>query len=334
MSYKIFDNVYTLTGIVGELKLPEKEENYLYSCEQTLKQEVEKNFNFVKDSNFLSSPVCVLCDGELETKNMNLIRKKMSCSYMFKAKQNNVVHKLWKVEEKEIIDVLVDFFKDKDYYIISGTEKYESAIKYRDFLKENSKQKDLNFKNSIMALAFLKNDFSFATLPVHRLVSGINMFFGEEILNKASKYFDINFCKSLDSMRNMLFSFRRNEKHAFGIYADGSHNVLVLKDEKILNDFFKDDKEYEKFDTLMVDEFFLKEVLKLNSSNISYCCVDKFASDVVDSGDACFAIYLSAVRSEDFFNILKSKGKFPEKSFYFFPKPVEGLLFYDFELEL
>ena len=273
MSYKISEQVYTLTGIVGELKLPEKEENYVNFCEQTLKEEISYGFNFIKNSGFLSSPVCFFCSDELETKSMNLIRKKMSCSYIFKAKQNSVVHKLWRIEEKEIVDVLIDFFKNKDYYIISGTEKYESLIKYRDFLKENSKKQYSNFKNSVMALVFLKTDFSFAALPMHRLISGINMFFGDDILKKASKYFNVNFCRSLDSMRSMLFNFRRNEKHAFGFYADGVYNVLNLKDEKILEDFFKDNKVYEKFDTLMVDEFFLKKVLGLNSSNISYCNV-------------------------------------------------------------
>ena len=319
ISYKVFGVVYSLVGVVGALKLPEEgEKEFLVVCEETLKEEVEFNSNFLKNSSFFSSPICAMYEGEQTEVVSNLIKGTMASSCIFKAKQNNIMHKVWEINEEESLKILKEFFKDRVYYVVCGTEKLNAAILCKNEAKENE---NLNSNNYVMAFLFPKK-ISLTTLPIHRVVSGIEMFDGEEILKKASEKFNITPCKTLDSMRKTLFNFKRNNENAFGFYADDCYSVLSLRE--------KDEKRHflESLDVFVVDRLFLDEILNVKSENVSYAYLDNAASYCVDCGDACFAIFLNAIRSEEFFNVVKPREKFPAKSFNFFPKPAEGLLFY------
>ena len=329
MSYKISGVLYSLKGIVGILKLPEMGEDYVITCEETDEEDVRTNFEFLKNSGFSSSPICAFVDCRDSKKFLNLINGKMISSYIFKAKQQNVVHKIWKIEDLESINFLLDFFKDRVYYIFGGVEKYEASIRYRDFLRENGETTGEKKEDYILTLTFLKDDFSFTALPYHRLVSGFFMFDNEEISKKVSEYFEIIHCKTLDSMRSTLFNCRREERISFGFYADESYSVFVLNDvEKVKKIFGNEEIFDEKSDVLVLNRLLLGKILNVGSTEISYSYVDRVATESVDSGDACFCIYLNAIRSGEFFGVLKSNKKLPKKSYSFFPNPVEGLLFY------
>lgn len=319
ISYKVFGVVYNLVGVVGALKLPEEgEKEFLVTCEETLKEEVEFNLNFLNNSSFFSSPVCAMYEEEQTEVVSNLIKSAMASSCIFKAKQNGVMHKVWEINEEESLNILKEFFKDKVYYVVCGTEKLNAAISHKKNLK---KKEGLENENYVMTFLFPKK-LSLTALPIHRVVSGIEMFDGEEILKKASEKFNITPCKTLDSMRKTLFNFKRNNENAFGFYADGCYSVLSLKEKDEKRSFL------ESLDVFVLNKLFLNEILNIKSENVSFAYLDNAASFYVDSGDACFAIFLNAVRSEEIFNIVKLKEKLPEKSFNFFPKPAEGLLFY------
>ena len=329
MSYKISGVLYSLKGIVGALKLPEKGEDYVIPCVEFDEDDVERNFEFLKNSGFSSSPICAFVDCKDSSKYLNLLKGKMISSYIFKAKQKDVVHKIWKIEDIEFINFLLDFFKNRVYYIFSGVEKYEASVRYRDFLRENGKTTKGKKEDYILTLTFLRDEFSFTALPYHRLVSGFFMFDSEKILKKVSKYFEIIYCKTLDSMRSTLFNCRREEKISFGFYGDESYSVFVLRDIKQVKEIFCGEEEFdEKADIFVLNRLLLGKILNVDFKEISYSFIDKAATNAVNVGDACFCVYLNAIRSGEFFDVVKSNKKLPKKSYYFFPNPVEGLLFY------
>lgn len=329
MSYKISGVLYSLKGIVGALKLPEKGEDYVIPCVEADEADVERNFEFLKNSGFFSSPVCAFIDCKDSSKYLNLLKGKMISSYIFKAKQRNVAHKIWKIEDAESINFLLDFFKNRVYYIFSGVEKYEASIRYCDFLRENGENAKEKKEDYILTLTFLKDELSFTALPYHRIISGSFMFDSDEILKKVSEYFEIIHCKTLDSMRSTLFNCRREEKVSFGFYADESYSVFVLRNiERIREVFNSEEGVDEKFDFFVLNRLLLGKILNVDFEEVSYSFVDKTATEMVDVGDACFCIYLNAIRSGEFFGIIKSNKKLPKKSYSFFPNPVEGLLFY------
>ncbi len=324
MSYKISGFNYVLTGVVGALKLLDSDEDYLTFCEDCLDGEIEEQFEFLKNSGFYSSPICALYEEDEDLKFLNIIKATMTSSYLFKAKQNNVLHKIWKVFEPKAVDIFKNYFKNKKYFLVCGTEKYRAAAKYRELVGGAGEDSS----NYVMAFLFPKSDFNFTALPIHRLVSGIDMFDSEKMLNSVSKYFDVKGCKTLDSMRNVMFNFKRDNKTAFGFYADDGYSALSLKDEGLVKNFFEEYTNYEQLDVVVLNEIILKNMLNISPSCLGYSCVDSVASLAVDSGDACFAIFLNGLRSSEFFELIKGGRKLPTKSFSFFPKPVEGLLFY------
>ena len=320
MSYKINNTPYKITGVVGVLKLPEKGEDYLKICEEVDEKDVLKNIDFLKNCEFFSSPICAIYEEKEEEKIYNLIENLKTSSCFLKAKYEKVIHKIWKVKEEEKINILIDFFKDKEYYVVGGTEKCEAILKSEDFF---------DGKKPKYVAAFLFSSFSnrFVGLPVHRLVSELYMFDSKAILEKSLKYFEISHCKNLDVMRNLMFNFRRQNRVCFGFYADDCFNVLTLKSSNEVEKMLEDGDISKNLDVFVLNEILLKNVLNIKSSDVKYSHNDLEAVFCVDSANACFAIFLNAIRSSEFFKIVKENKKLPKKSFCFFPRPVEGLFF-------
>ena len=85
-----------------------------------------------------------------------------------------------------------------------------------------------------------------------------------------------------------------------------------------------DEPECEDVDTELVDLHGL--------SGIGYTHRREEAVEAVDGGAADVAYLLRAPRVDDVFTVARRRERMPQKSTYFFPKPLSGLLFHPLDL--
>ena len=233
ISYKINDQTYKIHGIVGGLRLPEAGEKYVFAHENTLSQNKTDRMQLLKATKCEFSPVCVLYEDR-DNHILNLITEVTASTYSAKAKQDGLVHKIWEVSDESIIDEIIQLFNNKTFYISDGHNRFSTACAYRNELRHAENISADHPANYVMTLFIDQNDPALTVLPTHRVVSNIDMFDSDDILQRASKYFEIVKCKTLKSARKTMFGLRRENKNAFGMYADGLYSVLILKDLHIL----------------------------------------------------------------------------------------------------
>lgn len=327
ISYKVNNEVCRLKGVVGSLKLPEKDEDYIIANQNTINDNKVDRIQLLDNTNCQFSPVFMLYEDN-ENEIQNLIRTSIKSNYLAKSKQNNIIHKIWKISDPEIINCFEELFENKTYYIADGHSRLEAACSYRDRLRKEQNISDDHPANFIMAFFVDQNDPALTILPTHRIVSNIDMFDSDSMLEQASQYFDIIRCKTMKSTRNTMFGLRRKNKNAFGIYTDGCYSVLVLKDDNIMKEISSQSDEYKSLDVTVLHKLFFEKILNIDSKQITYNQSANEACRCVDNGDACFAVFLSATRISEAIDISKNKENMPLNSTLFFPKPMAGLIFY------
>ncbi len=330
ISYKVNNETYRLKGIIGGLKLPEKEETYILPHKSIISEHEIDRIELLDRTNCEFSPICVLYNDD-ENKIKHMIYTVAKSNYLAKAKQNNIMHKIWKISDPDTISTFEKLFNNKTYYITDGHNRLKAACSYREKLRENENITEDHPANFIMTFFIEQNDQALTILPTHRIVSNIDMFDSDDMLERSSQYFDIIKCKTLKSTRNTMFGLRRENKNAFGIYADECYCVLVLKDNDIMKEISNQSDAYNKLDTTVLHKLFFEKVLNIGPEQITYNQSANKACQCVDNGDACFAVFLSATRINEVIDISQNKENMPPKSTLFFPTPVSGLVFYSLD---
>lgn len=330
ISYKINDQTYQMHGIIGGLKLPGPKEDYILNSKNDFQANQTASMKLLEATKCQFSPVCVLYEDN-ERKIFDLIFEITSSTYLAKAKQEGRTHKIWEVSDESKISEIVELFSKKTFYISGGDQIFRTACSYKEKLKLEENISDEHPANYVMTLFIEKDDPALAVLPIHRIVSNIDMFDSDDILQRASKYFEISTCKTLKSARKTMFGLKREDKTAFGIYADGIYSVLVLKDLDIMEKICKQSEAYRKLDVAVLHKLFLEKILNVASDQVGYVQSASEACEAVDCGDACFAVFLSATRINEIIDVVKNGEDMPQESALFFPEPMSGFVFYSLD---
>src|SRR5207244_3846032 len=120
-----------------------------------------------------------------------------------------VVHKVWKLTDPTLINLIVTAMDDKKLIIADGHHRYETSVTYA---KERSAQLKLPldrlidldqklpsghlptpaFPEAAMMMTFVNMDAPGITiLPTHRVLHGIEGFSSPDFITRASFYFEI-----------------------------------------------------------------------------------------------------------------------------------------------
>ena len=125
----------------------------------------------------------------------------------------------------------------------------------------------------------------------------------------------------------------KNKKHVFALYADKVY-LLILKDELAEREDKKHSKKWYNLDVAILQEILLKKVMDIRpdllENHVHYTRFEKEARHLVDTGKYQFAILLNPVEMSDL-KALALRGEYlPQKSTYFLPKILSGLVMYAF----
>ncbi len=111
--------------------------------------------------------------------------------YLDVTDENGVRHKLWVVDDLEVIKEIKQVLHDKKVLIADGHHRYETALNYQKIMREqypgSTGAEPFNY-----TLMYFTNmdDAGLVILPTHRLLKNFN-FNATEFLNKAQEFFDI-----------------------------------------------------------------------------------------------------------------------------------------------
>jgi len=248
-------------------------------------------------------------------------------------------HKLWKLEDENVISFVENELVDKMLFIADGHHRYQTAINYADEMEEKTGKIDedasYNYRMVILANMF---DEGLSILPTHRFVkkSDINI---NDVMKKLKEYFDVEERK-VDKIKSTKIisqkikeDLKTKNDHKFALYEKSRYYILTLKDEKIMDEFASNrSKTWRMLDVSILHKIILENIMGINDKNledhIKYTRVDEEAIDFVNAGKFDFSFLMNATKIEELKDVADAGEHMPQKSTYFLPKMLSGLVMY------
>ena len=250
------------------------------------------------------------------------------------------MHKLWKVEDELLISKIVDELSNEVLFIADGHHRYQTAINFADEMKKKTNVSDegapFNYRMVILANIF---DEGLAILPTHRFIKMPNLDL-DDLLQKLQEYFVVEE-KTIEKTDNdydrvgkrIISEIATEDEHKFALYSNKKYYVLTLKDEKVMDEFAKDRSEiWRTLDVSILHKVILEHILGINEDNledhVKYTRVDGEAIQFVDEGRFDISFLMNATKIDELKAIAQAGEHMPQKSTYFLPKMLSGLVMY------
>jgi uncharacterized protein (DUF1015 family) len=326
----------SLKGFVGLVELREFSDGVVLPHEETLSKAKTDRFNLMSETMCNFSQIYSLYMDE-DGAAVKLIEDASSAApQMTVTDSDGTVHRMWAVTDKTVLDALTKAFENKKLYIADGHHRYETALNFEKKLASDGKQTENSGYISMM-LVNIENP-GLVIFPTHRIVKGLENFDLGALKTKSADYFDITEAANEDEMNAALHSDYDAGKKTFALYAgSGKCYVFRLKNESVIKEILPDKSDaYCGLDVSVLHTLVLEKLLSIdkenmaNQKNLAYTRNVKEALEAVDFGGADCAFILNPTKVEEIRDVAAASEKMPQKSTYFYPKLITGLVINDF----
>jgi uncharacterized protein (DUF1015 family) len=314
---QVFENhgiKMTRRGFFAALKLdnPHSEKGSVKPHEKTLANPKADRMKLLKATKANISPVfCLFEDKDLLLVNIcNRISKRVSSAT---AKDSDgTFHKLWVVEDEDIIRTAKKHLSDKKIFIADGHHRYETAWNYSQERKEKDKnyspEKDCNY---VLTYFCPMEDSGISIWPTHSVIRE-----PADLESNIEKYFDVYPSKDFQKLS-------KKDIQPLMIFKDGKYRVLELKKESSLKKVMPDkSKAYRNLAVSALHYLLMPDV---EASEFTYVKSDKEAV-ILAQKTGKIAVILPATPVESLKAVSLNNEMKPQKSTYFYPKVASGIV--------
>ncbi|WP_429884424.1 DUF1015 domain-containing protein [Geoalkalibacter halelectricus] len=258
------------------------------------------------------------------------------------ADDDGVRHRLWQVTDPSLIAKAQCLIENKPLFIADGHHSYETAIGYRDEMREKHPGftgKEL-FNYVLMYFSNME-DKGMRIFPTHRLLCGLEGFDPAALLVGLSEFFHIEQVQIAASSRAGRRQVREKLKergrhgHVLAFYCGGDTlHYLELKDDALMDRFFeeKSPRTLRTLDVCVLHRLILEELLHLDPEAQESQAYLKYVRDIdepfeaVLAGEAQAAFLMNPPCLSEVRDVANAGEKMPQKSTYFYPKLLSGLV--------
>ncbi|KON32475.1 hypothetical protein AC478_00170 [miscellaneous Crenarchaeota group-1 archaeon SG8-32-3] len=334
--FKVSGKNCTRIGLIAALRLYSYGENMVFPHEVTYKKPKTDRLNILRAVQKDLEPVFLIY-SDPENVTVDFLAEITKTKPAVEIEDSfGVKHAIWSVIDPKKLKFMRKVMKDKKLVITDGHHRYESALAYRDEMREKNNWLEDNAFNFHMCYMVPVQEEGLVVLPTHRLLTASEL--TEDTLKALECFFTISeVTPTVEALESFLKSHK--EERAFCIY-DGSHAYgLLLKDEKTVSELIDADcpREACLVDVVILRDVVFRQVLKVGElkmdEHILYAESTRSALEKVDSGQAKLAFLVNPVNPETVWQIAQKNWRLPEKSTDFYPKPVSGLTMMDISPE-
>ncbi len=291
--YKISTENHSQVGVIGTAKLSAYDNLHIRGHEEIYLERSQKRFDQINNLNAQVGPIYVVHPDDIKLDG--LIKKQiiLKPTYSFDA-------------------------LDAD-----GHHRIEALSKFAEFKKhQNPNHTGKEAYNYFMVAIFPKSQARI--LDYNRLIKDLYGYSPKDFIKQIKKNFFVEKKSS---------SFKPNESRSFGMYLDKSWYSIKLKKNPEQNLF-----SIINLDINLLHYYLLEPILGVGDprydNRIDFIAGFHGLESIekkVDSGEAKVGFALFATRIEDVIDFADQKLTMPPKSTWFDPKPLDGLIAYDFE---
>jgi uncharacterized protein (DUF1015 family) len=236
-----------------------------------------------------------------------------------------------RVGDRERVESITHRLRDQWALIADGHHRYESALAYRD------ERRARGFRDAEHVLVFLCSieDSGLAIFPIHRLVHSLAGFDEAGFRARLAPLFRLTRARAADDLRGAVSS-RSAHPGVFGLVFPGDSYWLLewIEGEGLeRKELAPIPVPLRRLDVVLLHHLLLEGVLGITpgaqarQSHLDYVKDDREVYERVAMGRAQIGVLMNPTRIPQVIEVTRAGLRLPQKSTYFFPKVLTGLVF-------
>ena len=325
---------YCRKGFICHVKVEDWDKKVVIRHENTIAHAVQDRLEILRDTCFQPSPTHGLYDDPEFLLEKYMDESVSDPLYDFEDYQG-VRHTLGVIHDVKIIRQFHQSIRDKPIILADGHHRYEGAVAYRKE-REAGNPHHNGHEMYNYHMMYLTNACSkgLKILPTHRLFHNLHLT-ENSIIDKLSTCFTIKVVADPQEIGELII----NKPWAFGLVFKNSAYKIRLKPGCMQLADRPLPHVVQKLDLEVLHYFFIEKVLGIPrekqrfSDNITYERNINRCHYKVSSGEADFAIITRGVTMKEVMEVAASGYTMPQKSTFFYPKAISGLVFGSIEAD-
>ena len=249
-------------------------------------------------------------------------------------------HSLWTVSNEDACAGISQALAGKTLYIADGHHRYETALAYRDARRaKDGPGPDQPYDYMMIYLSSME-EAGRSIFPIHRFVSDLTRETMERLSSSLEEYFEVIEVPGNGPDRRQKMISMMNEQPAdrnlFGLYlpVPDSYHVLTAREPKPLISAEKTARSsaYRSLNVAVLDRVILADVLGITPEGPNADAKVRFVErtdKALEETSPGFqvAFFVNPTSMEEIRAVSEAGEKMPQKSTYFYPKPLTGMVF-------
>lgn len=262
---------------------------------------------------------------------------------------DGITHRLWLMYKKDPILRIHEAMKPLRLYIAHGHHRYETALKYRDEMREMTGRRDGRqpYDFVLMFLHRAEEDTLF-TRPIHRVLArelGMDIDI-DEILEDLEEYFSVSEFKlnikdrdkAIQTVKDKLKPTRVAKTRFVMTLPNGRSWQLSLKKDADLNELIDEETmsdDLKRMDPVILHNYIITRgwignpEVELDEDDIYYRKEIGDVLDLLTRRKGCVGFFMNPISKEDAIKVAENGELLPHKSIDFFPKIPCGMVMRD-----
>ncbi len=312
------------TSVIALIKVEPYDKGVVLPHEQTFPKHKEDRLRILEATR--SHLECIFGLYEDPSSEILAALKAAPSAGSFEANSDDGVHQVLEpITDPAAISKIVGLLGDRKVWIADGHHRYETALGFRQSFGEKEGLVAEDFM--MMALSSIA-DPGLVLLPTHRMISKLP-FDGAELLSRVSSQFEVIETPA-ESLIAELESDKEKGVRSFGVVLDGGQAVkLVTKNDNELVGLVEGDgsSALKSLDVTILHSVIFEKLLGIKGLDlISYTRDPEEAIASASNGQVAASFLMIPPSVEDMKVIAGGGEKMPQKSTYYFPKILSGLV--------
>jgi uncharacterized protein (DUF1015 family) len=328
---------FTRTSLLARVRLERWSERVVLPHEHTMAKPKDDRLKLLRACATNLSPIMSLYNDP-QGRIRRLLSSYASSPEVQFTDEVNEVHLLQPISDEQQITLIQNFFADRQLYIADGHHRYETALNYREDVRAMRRKLDSNDAANFVLMALIDvDDPGMLVLPTHRLLFGLSQeALGALTSQRLAQYFTLHEPGIVgDSSKELLERLAQVDASSPTLAICTAEQTWLLSlnaagKERMRASGHSD--AWNELDVAVAHTLVLETLLGLKEedmdagTHIQYTRDAQQAFNAVRRGEAQAALLLNATRVRQICDVAEADDRMPQKSTYFYPKLITGLV--------
>lgn len=332
---------YVRKGFLGRIRVEPFGEGCVFPHEQTLTGPKADRLQLLKATRTNLSPIFGLYPDDNNDVMEPLDRAIIGVPPVVATDHLGVIHRLWPVSDRSVIQTVHDRMRNKNIFIADGHHRYETANNYRQELAAAGQLAGTDAPQEFVMMMFVSmSDPGLAILPTHRLVDGLPDLTADQVEAALKPHFEVERIgtgpAAAKETWDLIDADGGQDVLGFGTTADDTWLFARATDTSLMVNLAPDQTpEWHNLGVSLLHKLALEHLIFRPIPHVKpkFTYVHSLAEvNAAQAAKSCQLACLVPPAQIDHVEVIASHlEKMPPKSTYFYPKLLSGLVFNSIE---